>query len=332
MFRRLFKSSGQEAAVNKNSAEKRRIPFSASVYTPRWRLKNYYALKEFGPMVKRWYIEQRYTYHLGEFPDLDNPKTFNEKIHWLNLNYQNPLITRCCDKYEMKNYVREILGSGHTAEVLQVYEKANDIDFSSLPDKFALKVNWGDGSEFSFVTSDKSAEDINVLKARMSSCLCPWNNLYYSHFFWGYKNVVPKLFAEEYIEHTGTDLTDYKVHCFNGKAEIILVCEDRSAGPGMKKTFLDREWNVLECRRSGSSVNSSVKKPDVFSEMIAAAEKLAEPFPFVRADFYISEGRIIVGEMTFHPGCGFEEFYPYEWNRKLGDMLTLPEKMITENE
>ena len=104
-------------------------PFGQAIYIPRWRLKNYYALKEFGPSIKRWFIEQKYYYVLGEFPDLDNPRTFNEKIHWLNLNYQDEKITRCCDKYELKSYVDEILGEGYSVPVISTYEKACEINW-----------------------------------------------------------------------------------------------------------------------------------------------------------------------------------------------------------
>lgn len=305
--------------------KKKRPPFSQTIYVPRWRLKNYYAVKEFGEEHVRWFIEQRYMYILKKFPDLDNPKLFNEKIHWLNLYYHNPLITKCCDKYELKKYLKDKIGSNYIVPNLAVYNRANDIDFKKLPNKFAIKVNWGDGKEFTHIVKDKTKESEDDIKAKMNNGMRPWNNLYYSHFFWGYKNIKPKIIVEEFLE-SEEEIKDYKVHCFNGRVRVILVCEKRSKRT-MSKTFLDINWNVLPCKRADCDVNLNVEKPENYTEMICIAEKLAEPFPFVRIDFYCIKEKLYVGEMTFHPGCGWKSFDPPEWDRKFGDMLDLPPKM-----
>lgn len=328
----FFKLFGFELRRIQHAPAPSRPPFGQTIFVPRWRLKNHYALQEFGPSHKRWFTEQKYFYTLGKFPDLDNPKLFNEKIHWLNLNYQDNRITRCCDKHELKNYVSEQIGPEYTVRTLKTYERAADINFAELPDKFAIKVNWGDGPQFSALVEDKTAVSEDEIKAKMNDAVQPWNNLYYSHFFWGYKNVPGKIFAEEYLEHEGSDLTDYKFHCFNGVPKMVLVCEDRALGHEMKKTFLDMDWNILPCRRADGVVNPDVEKPACYDEMVRLATKLAEPFPFVRVDFYYTNGRIYVGEMTFHPGCGLEVFIPDEWNRIVGDMLELPERRIIEEE
>ena len=155
----------------------------------------------------------RFENFLNEFPDLDHPTKFNEKLHWLSLNYQDERITRCCDKLEMKKYVTEQLGEGYVVPVLKTYTKAADINFDELPDKFAIKVNWGDGYEYSDLVTSKSAADITKIKSKMNNAMQPWNNGYYSHFSWGYKHVKPYIFVEQYIDHPGSDLTDYKFHC-----------------------------------------------------------------------------------------------------------------------
>lgn len=325
------KPGPKPAAKPARSKAPARAPFSQAIYTPRWRIKNYFAVNKFGESHKRWFIEQKYFHTLGVFPNLDAPRTFNEKIHWLNLNYQDSRITRCCDKYELKNYVTELLGPEYSVPVIKVYEKAADINFSELPEKFAIKVNWGDGPEFSEVVSDKNTADENHIKFKMNNAIQPWNNLYYSHFFWGYKNVPPKIFVEEFVEHEGSDLNDYKFHCFNGEVKFVLVCEERSH-QRMKKTFLDLDWKVLPCRRADGDVNYDVVKPENFDEMLRIVQTLAKPFPFVRVDLYNANGRLYVGEMTFHPGCGLESFIPDEWNTIVGDMLTLPARTIIDDD
>ena len=229
----------------------------------------------------------------------------------------------------MKIYIKEKIGSKYAVPVLKVFNSANEINFDELPNKFAIKVNWGDGAEFSELVTDKKNVDINKIKFKMNNAIQPWNNLYYSHFFWGYKNVKPKIFVEQYLEHDGSDLNDYKVHCFNGEPKLILVCEERS-NQRMKKTFLDTNWNILPCRRDDGDVNPDVKKPNNLDEMLKIAKILSKPFPFVRVDFYNVNNQLYIGEMTFHPGCGFESFIPESYNRIFGDMIVLPNKTIIE--
>lgn len=323
-----------QAVLQRPAAEKKTVrkqPFGETIYNPRWRLKNYYALKEFGPGIKRWFIEQKYYQILGQFPDLNRPRTFNEKIHWLNLNYQDERITRCCDKYEMKKYVKEILGADYSVPVIKTYDHASDIHFDELPDRFAIKVNWGDGPEFSEVVADKKKADEDAIKFKMNNAIQPWNNLFYSHFFWGYKNVRGRIFVEEFVEHEGSDLNDYKFHCFNGVPKFVLVCEERSQ-KRMKKTFLDLDWKVMPCHRADGDVNYNVKKPDNYDEMLHVVSELCKPFPFVRVDLYNANGKLYVGEMTFHPGTGLESFIPEQWNTIVGDMLTLPERNVYDED
>ncbi len=329
---RKIDSTMYGAHTDSNGKNRNKGPFAESIYNPRWRLKNYYALKEFGPGIKRWFTEQKYFHTLGLFPNLDDPKDFNEKIHWLSLNYHNPTITRCCDKYELKKYVTEQIGEEYTVPVLKVYKHAHEINFAELPDKFAIKANWGDGPEFMALVEDKHTANEDAIKFKMNNAMQPWNNLYYSHFFWGYKNVPGRIFVEKYIEHTGTDLNDYKFHCFNGVPRFVLVCEERSA-KRMKKTFLDLDWNIMPCHRADGDVNQDVQKPDNFDEMLRIVNILCKPFPFVRVDLYNASGQLYVGEMTFHPGCGLESFVPTSYNRIIGDMLELPkEKWIEPDE
>ena len=73
---------------------------------------------------------------------------------------------------------------------------------------------------------------------------------------------------------------------------------------------------------------SLISKPNSYEEMVYLAERLAEEIPFVRVDFYEIDGHPYFGEMTLYPGSGFEEFTPPEWDRVLGNWLTLPERNV----
>lgn len=121
-----------------------------------------------------------------------------------------------------------------------------------------------------------------------------------------------------------TSLTDYKIHCFNGKPEIILVCSDRFSKSGMKEDFYDTNWQKIDVKRPEHE-NSifPIQKPDTLDTMLLLAEKLASDIPFVRVDFYTIGGRVYFGELTFYPASGLEQFDPPEIDLMFGKMLVL---------
>ena len=46
----------------------------------------------------------------------------------------------------------------------------------------------------------------------------------------------------------------------------------------------------------------------------------------MRIDLYLISGKIYFGEMTFFDASGLDDIQPEEWNEKLGNWITLPEK------
>ncbi|MBR5318205.1 MAG: glycosyl transferase [Peptococcaceae bacterium] len=256
--------------------------------------------------------------------DLDNPKTFNQKLQWLKLNYYDSKEARCVDKAEFKQYVKEVLGDGYTVPLYGVWDDENQIDFSALPQKFVLKSTVQSDGRHIVVVEDKEQLDIDNLKTIMSSWLLPRNTLC-SSYCSAYKNVKPRILAEEYIDALdGGALLDYKFMCFNGKVEMLFIVADRDKQ--MCVNFYDLDWNLLPFTRKYPNTSYEIKKPKNFDLMVELAQKLCEPFPFVRVDFYESsdQKKVYVGELTFYPGGGYETFEPLEWDYKLGDLITLP--------
>ena len=72
------------------------------------------------------------------------------------------------------------------------------------------------------------------------------------------------------------------------------------------------------------------EKPEQWDEIISVAEKLSKDMPYLRVDTYILDGKMYFGEVTFYTWAGFMKFNPPEWDRKLGDMLELPEREVCE--
>ena len=269
--------------------------------------------------------------YLGYKLDLNNPQTFNEKIQWLKLYDRNPEYTKLVDKYLVRDFVKEKIGGDYLIPLIGVWDRPEDIDFSSLPNKFVLKCNHNSGKGM-YICHDKSQLDINQVMAGLREGL---NEDYYMRCReWPYKNVNRKIVCEEYISDKNDEsgkgesnhLTDYKFMCFGGKVKCEFICVDRFEKTGIRINFYDPEWNLLPFTRHYPSTKKEVPPPVNLKKMIELAEILSEGIPFVRVDFYESDGRIYFGEMTFYPGSGFEEFTPFRWDRTLGDWIELPSK------
>ena len=114
--------------------------------------------------------------------------------------------------------------------------------------------------------------------------------------------------------------------CFNGKVKCSFVCLNRRSKDGLNVDFYDLEWNKMPFERHYSNSNIVLDKPKNYDNMIKLAEKLSQEIPFVRVDFYEVKGKIYFGELTFFPGCGFEEFTPEKCDNILGSWIELPKK------
>ena len=268
---------------------------------------------------------------LGYRPNLDEPATFNEKIFWFKLNYHDPLVTVCCDKFAVKEYVTQTLGPGYVVPTIASWDSAEAIDFADLPQRFVMKVNWSSG--YNIIVKDKSQLSEEETRQKVHHWMQPQQNSYYQTFNWGYKHMKPVVYAEEYLEQIDGQLYDYKFYCCGGKAEFLFIATDRHKDGKLTYDFFDRDFQHLPLTYGGRGHASPVpQKPKFYEEMVACAEKLAKPFPFVRVDFYETDEGFFVGEMTFYSGGGILPFTPEEWDRKLGAYIPLPEQKREETE
>ena len=92
----------------------------------------------FDRMNDETYLKICYKIHTGKKLNLNNPKSFNEKIQWLKLYDRNPLYTTLADKSTAKKYVADIIGEEYIIPTIAVWNDVDDIDFYSLPDQFVL--------------------------------------------------------------------------------------------------------------------------------------------------------------------------------------------------
>ena len=270
---------------------------------------------ELNTRVNYWLVHRRWL-------NLKTPKTFEEKVLWLKLKdyIHNPLIIKCADKYLVREYVEE-KGCGATLnELLGAYDSADEIPWDELPERFVLKWNFGCG--LNLIVRDKSKLDIAATTQKLNR----WGESKYWLPFseMQYKYAPKKLICEKFLEDKegGKSLSDFKVYCFHGKPEAIMVMNDR--GEELKREFFDTEWTRLPNPEGKPAPKVETPRPDCLEEMLEASRKLAEPFPFVRVDFYIVNGKLIFGELTFTPAGGIYFAKTTVHGKDMGDFLHIP--------
>ena len=268
------------------------------------------------------YLKIYYWTIFGKKLDLHNPKTFNEKLQWLKVYDRKPIYTTMVDKYEAKKYVASIIGEEYIIPTIGVWNNPREIDFDSLPTRFVLKSTHDSGG-VKIVDKEKGydkEELISYFEKRLK------RSLYNITREWPYKNVVPRIIAEQYLEDESThELRDYKIFTFDGVAKALFIAQNRGKGT-TRVDYFDIDFQHLDFTWGYPNADVCPDRPPQLDSMIRVAEKLGKGIPEVRVDFYIVNGKSYFGEMTFFDGSGFTPFNPEEWDRIFGEMIKLPEK------
>lgn len=273
------------------------------------------------------YLKIIFKLRLGYSLDLKNPQTFNEKLQWLKLYDRNPKYIQMVDKYEVRKYISENIGEEYLIPLIGVYNRFEEINFEELPNQFVIKCTHDSGGVV--ICKNKSKFDIRKAKEKIKKSMK--KNFYYSGREWPYKNIKPKIIIEQYMEDKkAKELIDFKIMCFNGIPKFSFTCSERY-NDGLKVTFYNLSWEKMSFERHYPSSTKNIEKPKNYELMLELSKKLSKNIPFVRVDWYEINGKLYFGELTFYPGSGLEEFKPFSWDKKLGNLLSL-EKIGWYNE
>lgn len=269
----------------------------------------------------RLYLKLLFKHRVGYSLNLDNPKSFNEKLQWLKLNDIHSEYTQMVDKIDAKKYVASIIGNEYIIPTLGVWNSVEEIDWDILPNQFVIKVTSDSGGIV--VCKNKAELDIEQAKRKLKK---GWGKNYYLYNKeYPYRDVKARIIAEKYMEDTVTkELRDYKFFCFNGEPRILKVDYNR---------FIEHRANYYDVNKNlllfGEEIcppdyNKKIEFPSNLDDMVQIARKIAQSIPFVRVDLYNVDSQIYFGEITFFPASGTGKFTSLEWDYKLGDMIQLP--------
>lgn len=264
---------------------------------------------------------KKFKERMGYDLNLTCPVTYNEKIQWLKLYDRNPLYTQLVDKYEVKKYVSNLIGDEYIIPTFGVWNHFDDINFSKLPNQFVLKCTHDSGG----IAICNDRKSFNFSRARKILQKSLRRNYYYYGFEWAYKNIKPRIIAEQYMEDEETEeLRDYKFFCFDGSVKALFIATDRQkVGEDVKFDFFDSNFNHLPIKQGHENATHTPAKPFCFDEMKKIAEILSKGIKHVRVDLYEANKKVLFGEMTFCHHGGWTKFEPFEWDYTFGSWFKI---------
>lgn len=312
----------------------KKIKFILKEYFGLWRLANYLHYRKVKdiralPIEKRVDLMlEKYEKVVGYKMDINHPKTFTEKMQWYKAYYTGDgHLDRVVDKFLFKGYIEEKLGKGYTIPLYGVWEdiKSLEKDWDSLPNEFCLKSNVQSGGKWIEFIHNKSAVNFKN-KKRI------WRNwfLYKYTLINGmtqaYRNCKPRIIAEQYLENIKDQLFDYKFFCFNGEPFCCCVNTqhfEKGKEDTFPITYYDMNWNKLSVQ-SGVHETEESKKPKHYDQMVELSRILFKDFPHIRVDFFDTEEKLYISELTLYSGGGYFKYKPETFNEEMGELFQLP--------
>ncbi|HAA1510685.1 TPA_asm: glycosyl transferase [Campylobacter jejuni] len=210
-----------------------------------------------------------------------------------------------------------------------IYNNIYDIDFSALPNSFVLKTNHDCGGYVIVKNKKDFLRNIKLFSDSMKKLNSHFKfNYYFKHREWHYKNIEPKIFAEELLLGENEKPADtYKFHIFDHKQlnnNYIQFTMDRF--DNYKRLMFDIDWNLAPFNFVyENSCDQLPPKPSNLKEMLEISLRLSKIFDYVRVDLYSIKNFIYIGELTFTHGAASERVVPREWDRKLGNLWKIKE-------
>ena len=264
-------------------------------------------------------LKIQYRLKLNRRLDLSKPKRFTEKLQWYKLEHRDPIMGKCVDKYQVREYVKSKNLESILCDIYGVYSDVEEIDFEMLPARLVIKTTDGSGGENILICKDKLSLDLDDVRAKLAS----WKNKkdVNAGREWAYTCIEKtRYIVEEFLENDQNPeagISDFKFLCFKGKPFCVVYDKDRYIGH--KRNFYDMGWNNLSVVSDCPGFDDAgMEKPKGFDEMVRVAEVLSADFPFVRVDLYYLRDQVYFGELTFYPWSGYVQFVPDDFDFELG--------------
>ncbi len=271
-------------------------------------------------------VKRDFKRHFGYKLNLKNPQTLNEKLNWMKLYDRERWYSFYADKFLVRDYFVHEFGEEYVIPLLFETKNVSDL----LPENISefpciVKANHSCGQWVII----RNPQDVNWHKLRRDARFWITENWYNCGKEYQYKFIERRIIVEKLLQtKEGKIPNDYKLHFINGEIAFIYVSVDREGGN--YRCIYDKDWNKLpfvwiESWKYKEGLNAvDLPRPDTLDKMIEMGIKIAKRFPrYIRVDYYDCDGQIYFGEITFHHGGGYDQFFPMEYDLVYGKKLTL---------
>jgi len=252
--------------------------------------------------------------------DWRGPTTFNEKVHWIRRYERSPRLPQLADKVRVRRYVQQRLGPEVLTDLIGTWDRPKDVPWRTLPTPCVLKLNWGSGMNL-FIW-DRGSLDVTAATAQLDA----WRqrNFYWHLREWAYENIPPVILGERMLQTADGQIpADYKLFCFDGVPRLIQVDRDRFTNHTRALYRLPWEFVPVAYTYPITPNAAKLPPPPNLNTMVDYATILAADLPFVRADFYNMEDRVVFGELTWYPDAACGSFSPATYDAEFGEWLSL---------
>ena len=270
------------------------------------------------PLSDAAYLHLAHWLYYRRWPDFAHPRTLQEHIQSYLLRCRDPRLVMLADKIAVRHYIDSTLGRGHTVPLLGSWRDAGEVPLSRLPYPLVLKPTHLSGRALFLDHHDAAGEPQHRALMR------DWLKRDHSRVNreWFYREVPPGLCAEPLLrDRSGAVPADVKATVLGGRVRYFQV--DRGRVGRHTRNLYDADWQLLPVRGPLPRHAPDAPPPDL-PGLIAIAERLAEPFEFLRVDCYVLDGHVLVGELTSSPGAGFGRFFPASFSEALGNHWVAP--------
>lgn len=254
-------------------------------------------------------LQLLYFRHFGRFPDLRAPTLFTERLQAKKLADRRAGLGHLVDKILVKKHVEEVLGPDWVIATLWEGERVTEDVLKNVPEFSVLKA------------SHLSGKVIFIDRRSDFRHLCSIANSWIQQNHasrareWAYAEHPPRLLIEENVGNP-TPPPDYKIFCFHGFAFCVQVDTDRFSRH--TRSYYSRDWQRLPVSMNYPGHPEDLPKPAELSQLLWAAERMAEGHEFARIDLFATSRGPKFGEFTLYPEAGFCHFKPRGFDAELG--------------
>lgn len=275
-------------------------------------------------LLRRWWFWLNFVKKNRYIPNFKNPKTYNEKINHRKNDPKHELFSICSDKIAAKDYVAAKISPDI---IIPNYYVGDNISFETMKSILdekgdcLLKANHNSGPVYLLTTQNTDKEIKHAVDDVNHQLTIDFGKL--QNETW-YSDIKPGVLVEKRLfpEEGESDIPDYKFHVFKQDDKIykilLEVHFDQSSNHNI--SYFDQDLNWLPITIELPNIRTQIKKPENYQLMIDYAKQLAEPFSYVRVDFYNIQGEIYFGELTFAKTSGAGIFLNKMYDLWMGNL------------